>query len=801
MYKSFSKFRLMLWMSIGFFLSSISVFSQNKILFVVSNQDYYGKSQIRTANHFGEIVVPYEVFTKSGYTVDFVSPNGGAVPIGYINASDSTHKKYLYDTFFMNKLKTTMLPNKIVAGDYSAIFYGGGGAAMFGIAENKDIQNLAKQIYFKNGIIAAICHGTAGLAYLKDKNGKSIYRGKKITGFADKFEDKQEEYYKTFPFTIDEAIRKNEGNFVHTDKLGEGFYVVDERFVTGQDPSSALKMTEEIITLIEKSNSAIHSANTKNLDKVFAEWDDNIYKPGVAAGLLKDGKIVYLKGFGNADVSREVPVNADTKFQIGAMSKQFTAFAILLLEEQGKLSLSDDVRKYIPQLPDYKQTITIKHLLSQSSGLHDIMAIKEIAGWREKDVFTQKDALGLIFRQKELDFIPGTKFSQTSSGIILLTEVIKTVTGQTLAAFSQEHIFQPLGLVNTFFHDDNEMITPDIAFSYQVTKNSLKHNPINYSIVGTTNLYTSAADLSRWYLNFENPKVGSRKLIEKLTTPVTLNDGTTTFNPTAGRLLYGQQYLHAERGVPKIWTYGLEGGYASNIFIFPNQKIISFVLGNNNRYNGGLAMNMAAEVLGDIFPEPPSIDFSKLQTVKIPSQQLSAFAGNYWDNERASGLRFYVKNDTLRFQVLNSVNESSLVPIDENIFQMVIDSDDVIKFRFSKEGNNLKMIYTSGESDDHVYERYTSTVYSEADLKDFTGTYYCESINATYNLSETNNTIITSSRAQNNIEFCAIKPDLFLSKNRNLGSIKFVRDQNNKITGFSVNSDRIRNLHFEKITI
>jgi CubicO group peptidase (beta-lactamase class C family)/putative intracellular protease/amidase len=785
----------MLWMSISLLSSSFPVLSQNKILFVVSNQDHYGNSNIRAANHFGELAVPYDIFTKSGYTVDFVSPKGGAVPIGYINTSDSVHKKYLYNHFFMDKLKNTLKPAQVIADNYNVIFYGGGGAAMFGVPDDISIQKIAKQIYKQNGIVSAICHGTAGLAHLKDENGKSIYSGKKITGFADKFEDTKEEYYRTFPFSINRAITDNHGKFVHDSKLGTGFYVADGQFVTGQDPSSASNMTNEIIALIEKEKPL---KIIQSIDKVFTDWNNDLPNPGVAAGLIKGDKIIYLKGFGYADVNQEIPVTVDSRFQIGAMSKQFTAFAILLLEEQGKLNLSDEIHKYIPQLPDYGQPLTIKHLLSQSSGLHDFMALKKIAGWREKDLFTQQDALDLILHQKKLDYTPGTKFSQTSSGLILLTEVIKTVTGQTLAAFTQEHIFQPLGLANTFFRDDNEMIIPNVATSYGTTKNGLKHNLINHSIVGTTNLYTSAADLIRWYLNFERPKIGTKKLIEKLLSPVTLNDGRTTFNPTAGRLLYGQQYLHAERGLPKMWTYGLEGGYASNIFIFPDQKVTSFVLGNNNRYNGGLAMNMAIEVLGDIFPEPPGIDFSKLKTTKIQSLQLSAFAGNYWDSERASALKFYVKEDTLRFRVLSSTTENALVPLDENTFQMVIDSDDIIKFRFRKEGNELKLIYTSGESDEHIYARYIPLNYSEADLKDFSGTYYCKSLNVSYTFVQTKDGLKTSNKSNGNIRFTTITPDLFQSNDINFGSIRFIRDQENRITGFHVNSDKIKKLHFEK---
>lgn len=799
MYRSTSKFYQVIIMGILFSLSITSAYAQKKLLFVTSNQEFYGNSKIAAANHFEEIVIPYHLFVKAGLTVDFISPKGGSIPIGYINPADSIQKKYLYDAFFMDKLEHTLKPLDIRTDDYSAIFYTGGGAAMFGVAEDQTIQTIARKIYNKNGVVAAICHGTAGLAYLKDDAGKSLYSGKKITGFPNKFESTEKEYYKTFPFVIDQAIKNNGGNFVYSDKGWDGFTIVDGRFVTGQDPSSASKMANEIITIIEANTPYLQKETIKNLDKVFLDWDNAPYKPGVAAGLLKNGEIVYLKGFGSADVNQQSPITVDTKFQIGTMSKQFTAFAILLLEEQGKLSLSDDIHRYIPELPDFGYTITIKHLLSQSSGLADFLALKEIAGWRDKDIFTQQDALNLIFQQKKLDYIPGTKFSQTASGLILLTEVVKRVTGQTLAAFSQQHIFQPLGMINTLFYDDNELMLPHVAVSYQVGKNGLKNNHINYSIIGTTNLYTSAADLSRWYVNFENPKIGSKKLIEKLTSPVTLNDGTTTYNPTAGRLLYGQQYQHAERGVPKIWTYGLEGGYASNIFIFPHQKVTSFVLGNNNRYNGGLAMKMAIAILGNIFPAPETIDFHKLKTIKLTRQQLETYSGQYWDNEHVAARKLYVENDTLRYQTLDINDASPLVPISENIFQMVVNSDDVIMVKFRKEGETMKMVYTSGESDEYAYEAYNPIQYASTILSEFTGTFYSNVLKTTYTLSQNEKGLFTSNKNQPVISFNPIQQDMFLSSSRNFGGIRFARDKQKNIIGFYINSDRIKDLFFEKI--
>ena len=244
---------------IGF---NTTIRAQNKILFVTSNQDFYGNTKISTANHFEEIIVPYDVFVKAGYQVDFISPKGGAIPIGYINSSDILQKKYLYDAWFMDKLEHTKKPNEIDANNYSAIFYSGGGAAMFGVAEDPMIQKIARSIYDRNGVVSTICHGTAGIAFLKDDKGKSLYAGRKITGYPDKFENTEMEYYKTFPFSINQAIKKNEGDFVYSDEAGDGFHIVDGRFVTGQDPSSASKVANEVVKILKTNFKTVNVAKT-----------------------------------------------------------------------------------------------------------------------------------------------------------------------------------------------------------------------------------------------------------------------------------------------------------------------------------------------------------------------------------------------------------------------------------------------------------------------------------------------------------------------------------------------------------
>jgi len=226
-----------------------------KILFIVSNAHFYGESDLNTANHFAEIVYPYDKLIKAGYTVDFVSPEGGAIPIGYIQTSDPIIKKYIYDGVFMDMLEHTKSPTQITASDYKGVYYGGGGAAMFGVPENEAIQRIVMEIYEQHdGIVSAVCHGSAGLVNLKTKDGKYLVAGKTVNGFPDLFENKKAKYYQTFPFSIEQQLQKNGGHFQYSKEGWDGFLVTDGRLVTGQDPSAAGLVAEKIIELLAKEN-------------------------------------------------------------------------------------------------------------------------------------------------------------------------------------------------------------------------------------------------------------------------------------------------------------------------------------------------------------------------------------------------------------------------------------------------------------------------------------------------------------------------------------------------------------------
>lgn len=232
-------------------LGSVDNTSKKRILFVVSNAHFYGTSDIEATNHFPEIILAHQVFVNAGFEVDFVSPQGGTIPIGYIYSSDEITQSYLYDCSFMKLLQTTKAPKDIRVEEYIAVYYPGGGSAMFTVPENTAIQNITTHVYEKNkGVVAAVCHGTAGLMNIKLNTGEYLIRDKKISGFPDMFEDVEATYYQEFPFSIQNVTVERGGDFKFSKKGWDGYYVVDGRVVTGQDPTSSALVAKNTIEVI-----------------------------------------------------------------------------------------------------------------------------------------------------------------------------------------------------------------------------------------------------------------------------------------------------------------------------------------------------------------------------------------------------------------------------------------------------------------------------------------------------------------------------------------------------------------------
>jgi CubicO group peptidase (beta-lactamase class C family) len=258
---------------------------------------------------------------------------------------------------------------------------------------------------------------------------------------------------------------------------------------------------------------------TQDVDRLFAKWNKPD-SPGAVIAIIKDGAIIYSRGYGMANLDYGMPNTPSTVFHLASVSKQFTAFAIYLSAQDGKLSLDDDIRKYLPELHDFGKRITIRHLLHHTSGLRDQWNLLALAGWRLEDVIRAEDVLDLIWRQKELNFDPGSAYLYSNTGYTLLGLIVERVSGKPLSEFAQERIFRPLGMAHTHFQNGYGTIVKDRAYSYERTGHGgYEYVALSYSTVGPSSLFSTVGDLALWDQNFYTGQIGGKLLIAEMEAP------------------------------------------------------------------------------------------------------------------------------------------------------------------------------------------------------------------------------------------------------------------------------------------
>jgi CubicO group peptidase (beta-lactamase class C family) len=262
-------------------------------------------------------------------------------------------------------------------------------------------------------------------------------------------------------------------------------------------------------------------AITDKVDSLFAPWNKPD-SPGCALGIIKDGKLIYKRGYGMANLEYGIPITSQSVFRIGSTSKQFSAMCMVLLEEEGKLSLDDDIRKYIPELPEYETPITIRHLLHHTSGIRDYLTLMTLAGEREDDFFTNEEVVGFLARQMELNFKPGEEHLYSNSGYFLLSVITKRITGESMSIYAEKNIFEPLGMENTHFHDNHTSIVRNRASGYLPREEGgFQISMTTLDMIGDGGIFTCVDDLLLWNQNFYNNRLGEgrQELINKMITP------------------------------------------------------------------------------------------------------------------------------------------------------------------------------------------------------------------------------------------------------------------------------------------
>ena len=326
------------------------------------------------------------------------------------------------------------------------------------------------------------------------------------------------------------------------------------------------------------------------IDSVFAPYSSR-QAPGCAVGVSRDGRLAFAKGYGSADLEHDTPITPSTPFYIASVSKQFTAMSIVLLAQDGRLTLDDSVRQWVPEVPSFGSPITIRQLLYHTSGLRDYFTLLALSGWPSDGPLTERQFLDLIARQKNLNFAPGEEFLYSNTGYALLAVVVQRVSGKSLRDYAAEHIFKPLGMTHTEFRDDHHRLIAHRAVGYQPADGSFRISQPEFDVVGDGGVYSTVEDLAKWDDNFRTGRVGGKRGIALLQEPGRLNNGQTI--PYALGLTVSQT-----RGLKTYAHRGAYGGYRSALVRYPDKGLSVITLCNTAAASSSLADEVSILLLG-----------------------------------------------------------------------------------------------------------------------------------------------------------------------------------------------------------
>ena len=377
------------------------------------------------------------------------------------------------------------------------------------------------------------------------------------------------------------------------------------------------------------------------IDSIFIDWNRPGH-PGGTVGIMQDGKIVIQKAYGLASLEYMVPNAVGTQYNIASVSKQFTGMAMVLLEQRGVLSLEDDIRKHLPWVPDFGQTITIRHMLNHTSGLRSLHALLSLAGWRGDDTRTNEDINRFVRDQRELNFEPGSEYLYCNTGFMLLATLVEEKTGESFADWMTANVFEPLGMNRTYVEAQYNRVAPGNATSYNGSASSEFSRAVEYwGYVGSGNMHSTTSDMLSWLHNFSEPKKGWEDAFKRMVETVDFNNG----EPQSYALGIGVNDYYGHR---RIGHGGSIGGFRSQIQTFPEDKLSIVVLTNFSSANPGGKLNRIANILLDVTPEPgPQIEEKPERTYDPSKSDLENIQGMYFSPEIRTTYEFKITDEAL----------------------------------------------------------------------------------------------------------------------------------------------------------
>jgi CubicO group peptidase (beta-lactamase class C family) len=486
------------------------------------------------------------------------------------------------------------------------------------------------------------------------------------------------------------------------------------------------------------------------VDAIFARWTSST--PGCTVGVAANGKPVLAKGYGMADLEHDVRLAPESILEPGSVTKQFTAAAVMLLARDGKLSLDDQVRTYIPELPDYGEPLTIRHMLNHTSGLRDWGNVAGIAGWpRTTRVHTHAHVLEIVSRQRALNFTPGTRWSYSNTGFNLAAIVVQRVSGMPLPEFTRTRLFQPLGMTHTSWRDDYTRVVKGRALAY-AERDGVYHTDMPFeNVYGNGGLLTTVGDLLTWNEHYDSPAAADAAMLAEQQKPGRFNDG----RPHG----YGLGlFVGTYKGLREISHSGSTAGYQAFLTRFPDQRVSVAVLCNSSNAQATQYAHAVADLyLGDRVK-------AVAPAVPATAEEISSHAGVYRSTMTGLSLPFAPgKEGFLRGRT------------------WTFDGD--------------RAVATDEFGTTERYVKVAPAKYADAQLAGFAGVYGSDEAEATLTAAVENHALVLKRRPDVTIALTPTYADAFTA-DHGLGTVIFHRDVNGRVSGLSVVQDRVWNLRF-----
>ena len=550
------------------------------------------------------------------------------------------------------------------------------------------------------------------------------------------------------------------------------------------------------ITLLIHSQNTLTPDQAAQVDAIFTEWDKPD-SPGASIGIIKDGQLIYGRGYGLANMEYGIPNATNSVFRIGSTSKQYTAACIVLLAQEGKLSLDDTLDNFFPDFPAYAKNITVRHLLHHTSGIRDYLTLASLSGLSNDDFYTNDTLMNWLKNQGELNFDPNEEHLYSNSGYWLLSQIVQKAANMTMAKYAKINIFNKLGMDNTHFHDNHNAIVKNRASGYAPIENGVYAiSMTTLDMIGDGGIFSTIEDAKKWDDAFYNQKVFGANFWKIMTTPGVLNDGTSLdYACGLGIVKYN--------GIKEVSHGGAFVGFRAEHMRFPEHRFSVIIYANRADANPTRMAHQVTDIfLKDAFIEETETTsasgdnaysaFAKAEPYPLSVATLKSLEGTFWGDESKISRKLEVRNDTLNY-VRSNGRSTQMVPIAKDKFRWVGPPMTIV-LTLNKEKNPTSFKLDIEGQGISSYVKYTPiSKLDEESIKKYAGDYYSKELDATYNLKSQNGGVMLYVNDKPMAPAQPIMKDIFTVYNGAL-TLQFSPDKKS----FRIAAGRVKNVLFVK---